>query len=528
MTLSTTSLFDYLRAHPVLRVERRVFVSAAFSETRRVLRQIVEELHDVDEAHVRELSMFLQISLLEWLTTPKKFGDGVLQRLSSFGDTARLASVWGAQAAACIQRAQRSLEVLARIENPLRHGFAEAVEEQRRFGHDFRVYCHRSALEIYQSALEGSGLARLNPDQILHSLVDYRDCETFEVLIKVGPLKSRGWGAVPDAILTAPRFGELLVLAWNGSNDDSDFGFDPCSLSAGTKSVGRQDRTQSTRVLTTTTYRGDDVTLLEREEPVVDELNLFRELRKQDGMRPAILVTLSGGNGVLLSPQSSVISFFPLRAVPTLEKGAAREVLVRGSFLVRPMLGAVDLGGTKAEHGSYSDEWKARLAAMAKSDRHALISKLEDAGLRLVHMSAAIDHWLRPATTVIHAPQQVNHFRILIDVLGFGTDSNTKSRKWWQNAWDEISVSRGVAIREGVIEHDLLLSECIDALQMHMDEIRACALDDGSFRFGFPPGSAITGAVAFERVEAVEDGFLVPASELTLLRDPREADQWRV
>jgi hypothetical protein len=289
----------------------------------------------------------------------------------------------------------------------------------------------------------------------------------------------------------------------------------------GTNSFGVVSRTQR--------YGADDRAAEERETPLVDEITLFREMGKRDGVRKAVFITLDGGHGVLLTPHSPVLVLAMQNGEAQLERGPAEDVLARGVFLVRPLLDDIDLGGTRAEIGHYSREWKARLAEMVLEDRNGLIEKLRTAGLGLVHLSDAIDHWLRPPTTVIHSPQQVRHFKILIEVLGLGDrlDARARGRGWWQLAWDEISRSRGVAIRDGVIEHELAEEQCVRALESYMDEIRTCANADGSFRFGLPPGGAISGTVMFNRVDAIEDGFLAPESELRILRDVREADQWR-
>ena len=61
----------------------------------------------------------------------------------------------------------------------------------------------------------------------LHTLKDYKVSEIHDTLIKVGPLRSFGWGSVPDAILSAPHYSTMLHFIWSGSRDEDSFGFDP-------------------------------------------------------------------------------------------------------------------------------------------------------------------------------------------------------------------------------------------------------------------------------------------------------------
>jgi len=50
----------------------------------------------------------------------------------------------------------------------------------------------------------------------------------------VGPLRSKGWGSAPDAILSAPRFARLIQIVWSGCGDEEDFGYDPVAVQGST------------------------------------------------------------------------------------------------------------------------------------------------------------------------------------------------------------------------------------------------------------------------------------------------------
>ena len=532
MTTTLTSMLDFLARHPKLLARRETFVSTHFTEVRYCLRRVVEELQDIEDDLARQLSSGLQRGLLEWLTAPKPFGPEILQGLASLGIDAQLEARWGSELARRIGDAKQALGALSGIRNPLRPAIAEAVADLRRDGRPFRVYCHRTAVEHYQSALAEAGLDSLSESQLLHSIVDYRETELFDVLIKVGPLKVRGWGSAPDALITAAKFLELRAFVWEGAADDPDFGYDPVATDANANDRGRTDTAQSygRGLAWNVQVHGSQVRgPLRVERALVDEISLFRELSKRDGLRKAVLVALKGGQGVLLTPNSHVTVLTVKESAGVIRRGPARELLSRGAFLVRPHLGSIDLGGTRAELGSFSQRWKERLAQLADADRVGLVERLRSRGLDLFRLSDAIHHWLKPPTTVIHAPQQIRHFKVLIEVLGLNGEiaHNSGKRAWWQLAWDEISRSRGVAIRDGVIEQDIREQECISALEASMAEIVAVAMDENSFRYSFPPGSQVSGLVMFDAVEAIEDGFMVPEGELTILRELKEADQWR-
>lgn len=531
MTVTLTNLFDFFAQNPKLRARRETFVSPNFTEVRYCFRGVVEELHDVEDDLARQLSSGLQRALLEWLTAPKPFETDILQGLVSLGTTAQLEARWGSELGRRIRDAKAALQLLCTDRNPLRLSIAETVANLRREGRQFRVFCHRTAVEHYQTALTDAGFEPLSESLLLHSILDYRETELFDVLIKVGPLKVRGWGSAPDALVTAPKFLELRTFVWEGAADDPDFGYDPADIEPNDEIEGTDGaQSHGRNVAWNTRVHGAHLPSPTREQrALVDEFNLFRELSKRDGLRKAVLVALSGGHGVLLTPNSHVTVLAVNGAGGAIRRGSARELLCRGSFLVRPQLGSIDLGGTRAELGSFSRRWKERLSQLAEADRAGLVERLRRGGLDLFRLSDAIHHWLKPPTTVIHAPQQIRHFKVLIEVLGLNGEiaHNAGKRAWWELAWEEISRSRGVAIRDGVIEQDIREQECISALEGRMAEIVVVAMNEASFRFAFPPGSLVSGLAMFDKVEAVEDGFMVPEGELTILRDLKEADQWR-
>src|SRR5262249_33426726 len=112
-------------------------------------------------------------------------------------------------------------------ENPARARLRAVIRELRGQRQIFKIYCHRRAQQYFESIPIPPDDPPISENAFLHSLLEYRDAPPFDALVKFGPLRARGWGSAPDAVLNAPRFGTLVQIVWSGSNDDSDFGFDP-------------------------------------------------------------------------------------------------------------------------------------------------------------------------------------------------------------------------------------------------------------------------------------------------------------
>src|SRR5262249_44015943 len=94
-------------------------------------------------------------------------------------------------------------------------------------GQVIKVFCHSRARAHFESLTNGSTASLLGPVTFLHSVRDYRLVDPFDILLKVGPLRSRGWGSCPDSLITAPRFRKFIQIVWSGCGDEEGFGYDP-------------------------------------------------------------------------------------------------------------------------------------------------------------------------------------------------------------------------------------------------------------------------------------------------------------
>jgi hypothetical protein len=159
-----------------------------------------------------------------------------------------------------------------------------------------------------------------------------------------------------------------------------------------------------------------------------------------------------------------------------------------------------------------------------------LTNRLREAGLDLVHLEAAIRHWCRPPTAVIHAPQQMRHFEILVRVLGLGGGNNhyfNGAAAWWRSAWNEIRRSRGEAIQAGVHEQEIVDEQLLVILRSLLPQIREKASSNVGFHLQIPDGRDVQGAFLFFKVSGIEEGFLVPETELKKVCDLNTIEQWR-
>jgi hypothetical protein len=536
MPVTVTQVFDFLEQNGTGSFDRYEIASAAFGALRRSLRQIVVKLCESETQDGLDISGQLRSLLSEWLTVPvpfdKEMADSVRDLL---GQKEAVQTRWGSDISALYVTAIQAINELQSSESPAREKIRTLIQELHSQSSSLKVFCHRQARTHFESIFT-AGDSPISEDTFLHSVKDYRETDPFDTLVKFGPLRSRGWGSVPDAILTAPRFRSLVQIVWSGCSDEKDFGYDPAAPPEDSDPDNREKM-----VISASTARGpikwNTRVIRSGEDPgssleyslEADELLVFRAMNQTREKRSAVLVQIAGEVGILYPPHSQVLSF-DTSAREGIDKRIPGHSLFEGMFIIIPHLGDVDLGGARAGQGRYSQIWKGRLEHEWKTDVNGLINRLRNAGLRLVHLQTAVQHWCRPASTVIHAPQILEHFGILMSVLGFDDEKADKAHQkalpFWHLAWNEVRQSRGQAIHEGFQEHEIIEEQLITILNSALPNIRENALANEVFIQEIPTSYGVKGYFIFYKILGIEEGFSVPGTELKSVLAMSVIDQW--
>jgi hypothetical protein len=533
MAVCASQVFDFLNRHQRCAVERHEISLSAFSTLRRSLRFVVLRLREGDDPEAREISDRLRTLLSEWLTVPIPFDTAILGSIqANLGGPKATGARWGRDIRVAYEQARKAAQTLSHTDNPLRADLQTAIRQLKQQGRTFRFYCHRRARPHFESL----SAEPLDEGAFLHSVADYRQAEPFDVLIKVGPLRSRGWGSAPDALLTAPRFATLVQIVWSGCGDEPDFGYDPVSGESDseptTKSgIERKDRGHGISWTHRITSVGDDLAALPDNCPDIDELQIFGQFSRGVDSRRATLVQIDEAHGILYPPLSHVLSF---DAGPGVNNPIARrlpgDTLLEGMFVILPLLADVDIGGLHAKDGQFSNVWKARLRDELRLNLDGICLRLQNRGVRLLHLRSCVEYWSMPPRTVIHAPQRARDFEILIDILGldFAPDQKPKPQAhWWRYAWEEICRTRGVAIQTGQQRSELIDEELLGVLNILLPEIYSEAKIKDAFSFPIPAERLVRGSLRFSKVSLVEEGFIVPDSALKMISELPAIEQWR-
>jgi hypothetical protein len=542
MAVTASTVFDFLELHAKCSIVRHEVYSADFGRLRRSLRMMILRFHESEDNEALDAANRLRTLLSEWLTVPVPFSESMQEGLKFLGDPDAFGRRWGGDMRSLFCTAMSAAENLRNRENPLCTELRQVIQNLRDTRQTFKIYCHRTSLENFNYFLKQTNDLPLTEDIFLHSSKDYREVVPFDVLIKVGPLRSRGWGAAPDALLSAPRFFKLIQVVWSGCGDEPGFGYDPVASAAGneTRSELAPNSGHGVRsnevIWTSETIHSNDAATAPTDPLDEDEFLIFRDLnktRRQNGRR-ATIVQIDEGQGIPYPPLSRVLSFDPRpNVLMPIALRIPGETLVEGMFIIRSVLLDIDSEGPLAEHGYFSRIWKERLKEMCKQDAAGLIEKLHRSGLDLVHLGSALNHWCKSPSTVIHAPQQKRHFEILMKVMSpnfpaySGAVAGARKYSLWEYAWKEICSSRGVAIQAGVVGHEHVEEKLIGCVTALLPDIRRIAKNGQGFSLAIPEGEEVQGVILINSVLAIEEGFLVPENELKLAHELNEVEQWR-
>jgi hypothetical protein len=536
MPVAASQILDFLEQQESFTIKRHEIALAEFGMLRRSLRQIVLKLRESDDNEALRMAEALRALISEWLTTPVTFDRSMGNYLTDIlGDPSAFESRWGRDIATLYETARHAAAKVQVVENPMRRKLIEIIQKLRTEGLRFMIYCHRRARPHFESVFASVEDLFVLDDIFLHSVREYRDSSTFDVLIKTGPLRSRGWGSAPDALVTAPRFSTLELIVWSGCADEPGFGYDPCKSSHHEEGAAHFDgeRTvlgfQNWRVQVSRT--GEDP-IAAHDVAEWDELLVFTERKVFGDKRSAKLVQMNQERGIFYPPYSRILSYNPIPGSrQPVDWRIPGETLVEGMFVIVPSLDDVDFGGLQARHGDYSQIWKARLQAEVRADSDGLIERLRSAGLDLMHLGSAVKNWCRAPRSVIHAPQRSGHFEILLRVLGIDDDQGIDGARaiipWWKRAWMEIRRSRGEAIQAGHLEQELVDEHLLTVLEGLLLTIKDEVSLNHAFDLALPETSGMTGVLHFYPVTGIEDGFSVPDAELRVVHRLNVIDQWR-
>lgn len=434
-----------------------------------------------------------------------------------------------------------NLEAIADKDNPLHDVIAQDIEESAAGDSKMRIWCYAQSKRLYQEIARQSLNYELDDDWFVHSVSMYSGQRPFDELLLVGPMRSRGWNRLPDAVVSAPRFQTIKQIVWDGMIDDPELGYDPVlgiqrqrqsqtqkSAVSSTKAPGESTGSPFAGAFTSSVQRLGHKSSTENRFEVEDELVWTRRSEDEERLTRAVAISLSDGSHVFWAPRTGLLSYNPNDQDYPVAARSSMVDLAAGMYAIVEVEALRDRETPDDIYASrYTDVWRAKLKERIDGGPKDLLRKLRMRGLNLKTLSTRIHLWADE-----DAPRKYEHFAILVNELGLTSFDPEKNypRPGFQfalKAFRVISAGWGRAISHGREVADRIEGKRIEALNVVSAQLHDLARDADTFVYELAIGHEADGILEFDRITAIEHGFIVPNECMQYKIDRLEVDKWR-
>lgn len=525
MIIPTTARLQFLESNPTIQ-ELFIGESPLFSSIRQHMRILYSELYQPDsDSYVNESALLLRFEMLKWLTSPLIPDIGLFSRCG-LADTAQIRRLWGAHAAQTIEHLKDLITRYVEEGSVLNAEFVRLfIELTCEYGKDHvRIWCHTKERDLFRDLLEG--LVGLDDGVFVSTLAEYRNIPKANALIRFGPLRTRGFGSAPEALITSPSYRRLVRFVWAGLADEEGFADDPV--------IPTYNYLASLRSVRTTISGSSGTVVVPPTAEQVDDL-VFLDQKTFAGkaLHRCVLVEFPAEYGVLLRPGSRLLVFSPqCTDIEAICYKQISEVEAGDYLLIHDAdadLGEVSVDASKAPLAAL---WKKALADSWRRHSNVCIEKMQQAGIGLQDLDRAVLKWTEMNGTVIRAPQRKKHFEVLLTKV-LDPDLippmvvNGVIVPGWRRAWREVETSRVNAIQHGAVEHAIVNEQLTAELRRELPTIRSTLSLVDVYPHRLKPESGLTGCVLFKPVISISPEFTAPADVLEKQLKLPIAEQYR-
>ncbi|WEE06617.1 hypothetical protein PXW05_09470 [Serratia marcescens] len=525
MIIPTTTRLQFLESNPPFQ-ELFIGESPLFSAIRHHMRILYSALYQPDcDPHMNESVLLLRFEMQKWLTSPLIPDIGLFPRCG-LADATQIRRQWGEHAAQTVGLLKDLITSYAEAGSVLNEEFVRLfIELKCEYGKDnVRIWCQPKERDLFRKLLKGGG--DLNDGGFVSTLAEYRKLPPADALIRFGPLRTRGFGSAPEALITSPSYRRLIRFVWSGLADEEGFADDPVLPTYNYLSSLRSVR------ITVSENPGTE-TVVPTAEQVDDLVFLDNKASTGKALHRCVLVEFPAEYGVLLRPGSRLLVFSPHRTdIEAIGYRQINEVEADDYLLIHDAdadLGEVSVDASKAPLAAL---WKKALADAWKRHPNICLQKMQQAGIDLQDLHRAVHKWKESNGTVIPAPLRKRHFEALLTkvldpdlippkVVNGGTVPG------WRQAWREVEASRVNAIQHGAVEHAIVNEQLTAELRRELPAIRSMLSLVYVYPHRLEPESGLTGSVLFKPVISISPDFAAPAEVLEKLLKLPIAERYR-
>lgn len=429
-------------------------VCPAYGQFRSAGRELQRQLLAREEEAAIVLLDSVHTILGEVATVPSEFDAPLISRAGMVGGgVSRMRGAWGAECASALEEFVERTRQMCAAGSALQNAVVQALLDD--IDADLRFFCHRTSIDAFLALGARLEQAIVTPDS-------YRRAGIFDVLLKVGPLRSFGYGRTPEALLTAPRFKRLQQVTWAPEYDEPDFGeayvtplgFDIPSHWDVRHHVMRCGHSQCLN----STYA------LAREDlDVTFDHEIRSRIRRAQGTTIRGTVLKLSGSKMIVRRAGSDVAIYEAGAGRVVRKDA--EDVLEGDVMLHHERFSLELGPIAPSDDPLVREWREALRHKYMHNKPLFLGALRKEGVNLIYLDEAVIAWMSR-----QRPQQISHFESVSRVIGW---DEPKTRR----AWRIFSEQHGAAVQHGLIVAELATEALVKELNSSQcrDELAAFA-----------------------------------------------------
>ncbi len=407
-------------------LERIVVDCASQTVFQRAGFELWKHVKDQDDSGSQAFLDSLYRLLKEIERTPIVFDESLLAKVANVGGgSARVRMRWGDAASGAFDKMLATMEALCVAGSALR----SAIESRMSHEQNVAIYCHRSDGPSFDELMPPGATFLLTP-------AEYRKAKIVGALVKVGGMRRKSIGRIPESVLLAPRQPRLVQFMW--SSDKNEDGFGDCTEVLGfhVTECWRLEESHVSCGHKNCIYSEADFPSDTFEE--MEEWSVSRNPPGGDITNPVVL-KFADGRGVILRRGAHEMVY------EVESRGAAMkraDDIVEGDLLLT-YEGSIDFGPRSALSNPLVDRWRTDLRQALDLDRFALLSRLHANGVKLLTLEHAINAWCKD-----RRPQAIQTLVNVCLTLGW-TEKDAK------RLWKLFSIHHSQAVVDGSVENDL-------------------------------------------------------------------------
>jgi hypothetical protein len=425
-----------------------------------------------------EIANQLKRNIFYILKVPQNDWGNILINTPFEQSAEKTASVYGDEIKEAIYEVNSNIKQVISFGNPM-NGALQNFLMKATGDHKYVLYTESRYKEEFEILIDNFEL--INADiKVISTTTEYKELNEFRTLIFIGSMRIDEYTSLPNYFLRNIKFLQLVQLKWIGQKNDYMVFITPISRLRLLLSYEEPtDISIPSQVTIQKFVLNGDLPESGIVQDDIDEFEVYKKLNLENS--PALCFKLSNEKVVFYSSYSKLILYVnesnkqSVQYVKAIEAANLSNVNMYIASFSAPDKYSHDRDTGSSE---YQIVWK---DVLMDQNFDSFLGELERSKLNLKSLKNCVTDWCEISENVVKAPQDKEHFLILMECLKLDLISHLKIDSkdfelWVEAAWREVLSSRGEAISDG-LQHSSEYEEQVYKAIKKLVKSRAKSLD---------------------------------------------------